>query len=232
MPGTSLSSELQDQRRLADPLPRGPHRLTREQVGESQRLRLERAFVELLAERGYAGVTIGELARRARVSRGAFYEQFADKEACLFSAYDRFAGALLEAMSTDVTASTTWSEFVRTALGGYLGTLERDRVAARAFLVEMDSAGRGARQRRRGGIEMLATMLRERHEAIRAGDASLAPIPEPVYLGLCLGVRELVRERLEAGDPTPLTDLAPAIVFWATATVRGAAAARDELERP
>src|ERR1700729_2861076 len=110
---------------VSEPLPRGPHGLTREQVGESQRTRLERAFTELLAERGYGGVTIGELARRARVSRGAFYEHFADKRDCLFSAYERFATELLGAMTAGVGDQTAWGEFVETALTGYLGTLER-----------------------------------------------------------------------------------------------------------
>jgi AcrR family transcriptional regulator len=218
-----MATGLHTHDQLREPLPRGPHGLTREQVGESQRSRLERAFTILLAEHGYAGVRIGELARVARVSRGAFYEHFSDKEDCLFSAYDRFAGDLLEAMTADIAAETTWGDFVEAALTGYLGTLEHDRIAARAFLVEMDAAGPRARERRRGGVQMLATMLRDRHEAIRRLDPTLAPLPEPVFLGLCLGVRELIRERLEDDDPAPLTSLAPAIVFWATATVRGAA---------
>jgi AcrR family transcriptional regulator len=175
-----------------------------------------------LAEHGYAGVTIGELARRARVSRGAFYGQFEDKRACLFSAYDRFAGDLLAAMTAGVGDDTTWEEFVDAALRGYLGTLERDRIAARAFLVEMDAAGPEARVRRGEGVRMLADMLHDRHEAIRRTDPNLAPLPEPVYLGLCLGVRELVRERLERDDPAPLTELAPTVTLWVTATVRGA----------
>jgi AcrR family transcriptional regulator len=214
----STETELQ----AAEPLPKGPHGLTREQVGESQRARLERAFTELLAEHGYAGVTIGELAGRARVSRGAFYEHFADKQECLFAAYQGFASGLLDAMTAGVGDDTSWDEFVEVALTGYLGTLERDRVAARAFLVEMDAAGPEARERRRQGVEMLAAMLRERHEAICRSDPALAPLPEPVYLGLCFGVRELIRERLEAQDPAPLTELSPAIVLWVTATVRGA----------
>jgi AcrR family transcriptional regulator len=220
-----LSSRIDNALQSGETLPRGPHGLSREQVGESQRARLERALIELLAERGYAGVTIGELARRARVSRGAFYEHFDDKQTCLFSAYDRFAGGLLAAMTEGVGEGTTWTEFVEAALRGYLGTLERDPVAARAFLVEMDAAGPEARERRRQGVLMLATMLQERHELIRRSDPTLAPLPDAVYLGLCLGVRELIRDRLEAGDPAPLTELAPAIVFWVTATVRGATTA-------
>lgn len=213
---------------LETPLPRGPHGLTREQVGESQRARLERAMTVLLAEHSYAGVTIGELARLARVSRGAFYEHFADKEACLFSAYEGFVGGLIAAMTAEIDEHTTWTEFVERVLGGYLRTLEQDRVAARAYLVEMDAAGPAARERRRQGVLLFANLMRDRHEAIRRIDPTLAEVPEQIFLGLCLAVRELVREQLEAGDPHPLTELAPMIVFWATATIRGAAAAERE----
>ena len=76
------------------PLPRGPHRLARSEVAASQRGRLMTAMAELMADGGYGAVTIGELARRAGVSRSAFYENFADKETCLLAAYDRFAGEL------------------------------------------------------------------------------------------------------------------------------------------
>src|SRR5687768_9673813 len=121
------------------PLPRGPHRLSREEVAGSQRARLLAAFTELLAERGYAGVTIGELAARASVSRGAFYELFEEKEACLLAAYDAWASELVGEMTRDVADDTPWEGFIGSALGGYLGALERDPVAARAFIVEMDA---------------------------------------------------------------------------------------------
>ena len=102
-------------------LPRGPHGLSRAEVAGSQRARLLEAFTELLAERGYAGVTIGELAARAGVSRGAFYELFADKEACLLAAYDAWAAELVAEMTRDVADDTPWEGFIEAALGGYLG---------------------------------------------------------------------------------------------------------------
>jgi AcrR family transcriptional regulator len=207
-------------------LPRGPHSLTREEVAESQRARLMAALTELLAESGYAAVTIGELARRASVSRGAFYEHFADKEACLLAAYDHFAGTLLAAMTEGIDDDTPWDVFVDRALEGYLGTLERDPVAARAFIVEMDAAGAVARRRRREGVHAIATMLGERHAAIRARNPALGELPDSVFLGLALGVRELVREALEDDAAPPLTQLAPELVVWISATIEGAAAAQ------
>jgi AcrR family transcriptional regulator len=206
-------------------LPRGPHRLSRDQVAASQRSRLMAAFTELLAERGYGGVTIGELARRARVSRATFYAHFVSKEACMLAAYDHFAATIVEAMSPEVDADRPWSEYIDATLRGYLGVLERDPGAARAFIVEMDAAGPAARRRRRDAIHAFAALLAQRHAEMRARDPSLGPLPELAYLVLALGVRELVRERLESEPVPALTTLAPEIVALVTSAVEGAAAA-------
>ena len=215
----------------AAPLPRGPHRLSRSEVASSQRLRLERAITELLAERGWAAITIGGLASRASVSRGAFYEHFSDKLECLLSAYDRWAAGLLESMAGGVTERTTWDEFVDLALDGYLGALDEDPVAARAFIVEMDGAGAEARERRRQAIHLFAQTLARQHQAMRRRRRNLGPLPERVFLGLALGVRELLREALEQPEPPRLDRLARDIRTWVTATVEGAAKARARPRR-
>jgi AcrR family transcriptional regulator len=210
----------------AAPLPRGPHGLTREQVAKSQRARLKAAMTELLGENGYAGVKIGELARRAAVSRAAFYEHFDSKEACLLAAYDDFAARLLEAIATAGDASS-WDDFLAATLDAYLGELERDPVAARAFLVEMDAAGEDARRRRREAIRGFAAVIAERHARIREREPRLGELPETVYVGLSFGVRELVHERLEAEREPRLTELAPDVITWVTAMVEGAAPAAE-----
>jgi AcrR family transcriptional regulator len=219
-----------DSTTTADPtaarLPRGPHRLSRAAVAASQRIRLERAITELLAEGGYAAITIGELAARAGVSRGAFYEHFSGKEECLLSAYDRWAARLLESMAGGVTDETTWDQFIDLALDGYLGSLESDPVSARAFIVEMDAAGPGARARRRQAVHAFADTLADRHRAMRKRDRRLGPLPNRVFLGLALGVRELLREVMEEGPKPSLRGLKSDVRAWVTATVEGAAAAR------
>jgi AcrR family transcriptional regulator len=57
-------------------------------VAESQRWRLLGATAEVLVERGYTGIRIADVAARAGVSRGTFYEQFEDLPACLLAAYE------------------------------------------------------------------------------------------------------------------------------------------------
>jgi AcrR family transcriptional regulator len=206
-------------------LPRGPHSLTREQVAGSQRERLMAALSELLAERGWPGVTVGELARRATVSRATFYEHFADKEACLLAAYDRFAEAVLGGLLAELGEQSSWSDFIEAAIGGYVGVLERDTTAARAFLVEMESAGPTARRRRRDAIHGFAALIAERHRQIRAADPSLGPLPSSVYLTLVLGIRELMRDHLEYADPPRLASLVPELLVMMRAVIAGASAA-------
>jgi AcrR family transcriptional regulator len=180
------------------------------------------ATTELLGADGYGGVTIGALAKRAGVSRATFYELFADKEECLIEAYARFARALVEAIFSAVTDEASWDEWVDAAIDAYLGELERDPVTARAFLVELEAAGPTPRARRRDAMHGFAAAFAERHRAARAADPSLGKLPDRAFLGLTLGVRELIREQLETAAEPNLSDLAPDIRTWVAAMVAGA----------
>jgi AcrR family transcriptional regulator len=74
-------------------LPRGPHSLTREQVAADQRRRLMAALTDVVADKGYTAATVADVSARAGVSRKAFYEHFANKEACLLETYDEIVAA-------------------------------------------------------------------------------------------------------------------------------------------
>jgi AcrR family transcriptional regulator len=206
-------------------LPRGPHRLTEEQVAESQRTRLMSSLAELMTECGYAGVTIGDLVGRAGVSRTSFYQHFAGKQECLFAAYDRFAAAIAVAVTPDFDPAEPWRRHVETILGRYLDALSRDRIATRAFLVEMDAAGRAARERRRAAAHAFATLLAERHAEIRACQPKLGPLPHRAYLGIALAIRDVICDAIEQEPEPDLHELAPDLATMAIAVFEGAAAA-------
>jgi AcrR family transcriptional regulator len=207
------------------PLPRGPHGLRPDEVAASQRLRLMAAVTDLVAEHGLAGTTVTELLRTAGVSRATFYALYTDKQACLLAAYDYFIETLLERTALRVAPAGDWQDFVDSVLEGYLGTLEADRGAARAMVVEMEGAGPEARERMRAAYRAVADLLRARYESLRREDPALAPIPDRLFLGFVLGVRDLVRDAIETRPDEPLTDLAPDIRFWLRATLAGAAQA-------
>jgi AcrR family transcriptional regulator len=150
------------------PLPRGPHRLSREEVELSQRARLLQAATEAVAELGYVKTTVADVLARAGVSRATFYQLFRDKEDCFLAAYQ---------LNADFVAAVMAAELERVRASGDLDPLERlDRVLgvllaalgsapalARVFLVEVYAAGPAAVEQRRASLERFADIVAETH---------------------------------------------------------------------
>ena len=130
-------------------LPRGRHRLTREEVIRSQRERLVRAMAEVIAEKGYARTSVADVLSVARVSRETFYEQFSSKEECFMGAFELAMERLGAALAGERSpgASAPLERFDDT-LAAYLDTLASEPALARVFLVEVYAAGPTAVRRR------------------------------------------------------------------------------------
>lgn len=181
----------------------------------------------MVAASGYPATTIAAICTEARVSPNTFYEHFAAKLDCFLAAYERFAEGLLKRIGAAIDPEAGWEGFIESSLSVYLGALEDDPEAARAFLVEGEAAGPAARALRREALGRFAALIEHRHEQIRAADPSLAQLPGPVYLGFVYGIRAMASDRIEA-DPNPeLRSMAPAIGVWLQAAVLGAAAAES-----
>ena len=104
---------------VGEPLPRGRHKLDPDVVRASQRERLIRAILETVAEQGYEATTVPEVVARARVSRNAFYEFFADKTNCFIAACDEEASELLGVVLESASASS-WTDALRQGTRAYL----------------------------------------------------------------------------------------------------------------
>jgi AcrR family transcriptional regulator len=109
--------------------------------GDDTRARLLRAAAEVFAERGYAGAGVAEIARRAGLTTGAIYSQFADKAGLLLEAIDAVsthevravlqgAPPAREQRPTDILA-TVGSHLVEAVDGGRQSLLLEAFVAAR-----------------------------------------------------------------------------------------------------
>ncbi len=210
-------------------LPRGPHGLSRDEVMASQRDRLLASVVELVAEHGYVATTITEVAKRAGVSPNVFYEHFAGKEECFLAAYDRFATELLARITDRVAEAPDWSHFIEESMQAYLSTLDAEKTAARAFLLEMDAAGPEARHRRNVAFSAYSEMIRQQHMQMRQAAPELGELSDHAYLAISMGVRGVVCAQLETDPQAHLVDIAPDVAHWVTAMVLGAAAASSEL---
>jgi AcrR family transcriptional regulator len=132
-------------------LPRGRHKLSRDEVTSSQRGRMLTGMVQAVAERGYARATVADVIRRAGVSRETFYAHFADKEACFLAAYDAGVEDILRRMSVvrdEAAQPTSPAQRFERLLGAYLQTLADEPAFARAFLIEIYAVGPPALARR------------------------------------------------------------------------------------
>jgi AcrR family transcriptional regulator len=198
-------------------LPRGRHRLSREQVQGAQRMRLMVAFTELLAANGYAGVPVGDIASRAAVSSQSFYELFASKEACALAAYDHFIEVLAQRAPLDLASSESWRDYIRAVLRGFFGALAADPVVARAFMLEIDAAGAPVRERRREALTRLAEVSVVAQEALRKKDPLLRQRSFSVHLTLLYGVRQMTCDVLETTDNPDFDELVPALLDWIVA---------------
>ena len=192
-------------------LPRGRHELSRAEVSAAQRERMLIAATELLAGAGYRGFGVREICARASVSRAAFYACFADKDACVHAAYDRFIAVFLDRLAAGGATAGDWPGCVREFVSAYLGTLQRDLVAARAFGVEMDALGRAARERRRTALTHLAGFVRDLREK-RFPDT--APAPLSAYIGAIYALRQIASDALDAEPEPDLPSLVDELTTW------------------
>ncbi|MBB2943989.1 AcrR family transcriptional regulator [Actinoplanes lutulentus] len=193
-------------------LPRGRHVLSRDEVTAAQRERMLIAATELLAGVGYRGFGVREICSRAAVSRAAFYECFADKDACVYAAYDRFIAVFLHHLADSGAAGSDWPGCVRAFVTSYLGTLQRDLVAARAFQVEMDALGRAARERRRAALTDLARFVRDLRSERFPGTHE--EVPFSAYLGAIHALRQSASDALDAGPEPDLSLLVDELSSW------------------
>ncbi len=115
------------------PLPSGRHHYSAEQVAAHQRERLIAGLATVVAERGYAAATIGEIAAAAHVSRRVFYEHFETKDDCFLAAFD----VIFEHLETVVVAAAApfagdWPRQVVASLRATLAFFASRRYAAEA----------------------------------------------------------------------------------------------------
>ena len=185
-------------------LPRGPHRLAREEVLASQRGRLLDAIAEVVALRGYGAATVANVIDHAGVSRKTFYEHFRDKESCFLAVYDAGVEVLLATMREAGGESDHPAGRVRALVRAYLGTLALEPAFARSLLIEVAAVGDRALARRR-----------EVHDAFADFLAEVAPedaVAETTRLAAVGATQEIVARWVEDGQAAPLEELEDAIV--------------------
>ena len=93
---------------------------------ESTRRKLIAVARRLFAKKGYAGTSIGDITTRARVTRGALYHHFKDKEELFRAVFEQVEEELV-ARSTAAASESRPSQRLQAAVGAFLDAcLEHD----------------------------------------------------------------------------------------------------------
>lgn len=196
-------------------LPRGRHRLTREEVMASQRGRMLAAMADAVAEKTFSRTTVTDVVKRAGVSRETFYEHFADKEACFLAAFEGATAGVISAISeefahTELEEGGSRADAFRRALTVYLETLASEPAVAQTFLVEVFAAGLEARERRAAVLQRftdtVAGMLGARTDDERFACEALVG-----------AVSSMVTQRVSVGNAASLPELVDPIMRLAGA---------------
>lgn len=185
-------------------LPPGRHGLPRSFVARNQRLRMVAALLRMLPSHGYADTTIGQIIKEARVSRSAFYGQFASKEECFLETYD-VASAWLCDHVEDAVADEEWPTRVRTGVGAILRLLAANPPLAHLIAIESLQAGAIVRRRQQASLARLA-------EILRVGRPARPELPADLESLLLGGALSVMARHVEADRVEQLPEIEAALV--------------------
>jgi AcrR family transcriptional regulator len=194
-------------------LPRGPHQLSREQVENHQRGRIIAAMIAAAGTKGYGSTTIGDITRRARVSRDTFYEQFANKEACFLAAYDATTRELMDEMIVAGTSQPNYVEGIRNGVRAYLRFWSERPDAARVCTLEVMAAGTEALAHREQTLRTFARLYRTVSERARAQQPGLPTVPDIVARAIVVGAVELTTEYIREDRVSSLPELESDVLY-------------------
>ncbi|HEY1355643.1 MAG TPA: TetR/AcrR family transcriptional regulator, partial [Solirubrobacterales bacterium] len=188
-------------------LPPGPS-TPAEEVAANQRERLFGAMVASVAERGYAATRVADLVDLSGVSRKSFYALYHDKAACFQAAVEATFGAGIHRAFAFETEGSTWEEKMRSGFDEIAGMIAEQPAAARMCLIEAFAAGPDSVR----PLEV-ATDAIERLMKLRLDESpQRAGMPDELIAALVGGTLEIVRDRLQQGRETELTEISPELI--------------------
>lgn len=195
-------------------------------VAQPERRRLLVAMLEELVEKGYPGTEVEAAAKRARLEGTEWSAWFADKDACLFAAFEQLSWELREAILAGCARGEEWPGRVADGLRALLAALADRASTTEALAHSFPAIGPAAQARYQEFVESLAPLLTTGREATAVEE----DLPAEVEL-LAVGAAEaLVFEEIRAGRTAELEQLTPAILFSLLVPFIGAAEATAAMD--
>ncbi len=201
-----------------------PHASTLKLV-TSKRERILEGMLRSVGSSGYDATSVRTVLDSTGLYRQAFYDNFADKDACYLEAFD-FGVARLEATVLAAAASQkTWQGKLRAGLGALLEALDDDPDLGRALIVEVHAAGSLALEKRAEVMDRITAFVDSAREA---GEGESPPPIAPE--GIVAGIHAVVHARLATGNSEGFRGLLPEFMYFAVLPYFGSDAADQEMQ--
>jgi AcrR family transcriptional regulator len=158
--------------------------------------------------KGFAEVTVADIARHARVSKRTFYEHFGTKRDCLLALYVASSERALARIAASVDPSLGLDAQIAKTTRVYFSSLQERPAVLRTLLVEILAAGpRGLEVRRRVN-RRYADLLRKVVASAGRGGGARHTLSGAMATAVVGGLNELMLQAVEGGDLTRLRRLA------------------------
>jgi len=194
-------------------------------VSSPKRQRILEGMLEVVGTNGYDTASVRMVLDLTGLYRQAFYDEFADKDACYLEAFD-FGVARMEAVASSAAAEQdSWRGQLRAGLGALLEALEADPDLARALVVEVHAAGPEGLRRRSQAMKRVTDFIDSARHAPEGGES-----PPPIAAeGIVAGMHAVVHAKLAAGESEGFRELLPDFMYFAVLPYFGADAASAEM---
>jgi AcrR family transcriptional regulator len=212
--GESSSSTPASERalRAEGRLPSGRHDLPRQFIVKNQRERIVDATAAIVAEKGLAGLTISEIARRANVSHQTFYEMYPNK-------HDAFLGAqkvgLHQALLVTVEAydahKDDWPRGVAAGLRALIDYLSSEPAHAHLTVVDTFGASPEAIEIRDTALPAFAAYLNPGYDLAPKG----VDVPSIAAEAIAGGIWQVLYHYIEHKRLAELPDAVPQLIYVA-----------------
>lgn len=196
---------------------------TRTETNASEhRHRLLEAMSQVVADKGYAEVTIADLAAEARVSRRTFYEHFSGKQECLIALYEAASEQALSVLRTTIDPRRDWHTRVEQALGTYLSVLSANPALLSTVFIAILGLGPEGLAARRRANQQLAEFILQVVNAPTAMPARKKPLAPAYAMAIVGAVHELILQAIEDDRAERLPELTTTAANIARAVIDGA----------
>jgi AcrR family transcriptional regulator len=197
-----------------------------ELVNSPKREKILEGMLEAVGAEGYDATSVRTVLARTGLYRQAFYDNFADKDACYLAALEMGIGRLEAVVVRAAASEESWRGRLRAGLGALLDRLDAEPDFGRGVIVEVHAAGPEALSRRAEAMKRAADFIDlAREEA----DESESP-PQIAPEGIVAGIHAIVHSRLSTGATDGFRGLLPEFMYFAVLPYFGADAASAEMQ--